>query len=169
MGRPMNQRTGAHQNPIGIFSDQQTAESALKTLEESGVSSDRMSLVPRSLDPNPAVQDTEAAYSARGGAILGTLLGATVGLLLGGIGLSPAGWAEFNSLGNLIGVVMLASGVGAAAGGIIAALAGASVHKGSAEPQSTAMSQQYLLLMNGSVDELSNAQEVLQKQGYSIQ
>lgn len=151
------------QYPVGLFADRPAAEAGLRALQETGFPNEQLSLVPQSLNPNPPIEETEAVRSAAGGALAGTMLGATVGLLLGVISMQLT--PEPISMGSLIAVVLAGSGIGAAGTSLIAGLSGASVNKAEAEPEKSRMTQGYLILAAGGQSELQQAKQILQQHG----
>lgn len=156
------------QTPIGLFSDLTSAQSAFKALQEAGFAANRLSLVPQALDPDPAVKDTEAANSAKGGVVAGAVFGALIGLLLGFMSISTFGVGAPDPTKHLIGMVLAGSAVGTAAGGVLGALVGSNVHKGLTEPADSNMKQNYLILATGTQEELAEAQTILQQHGSII-
>ncbi|NJN56903.1 MAG: hypothetical protein HC879_05095 [Leptolyngbyaceae cyanobacterium SL_5_9] len=153
---------------VGVFQEQQSAEVARDVLLEAGFPEDQVFIQTQDLDPNPPAQDTKAAESAKGGAVVGTLLGALLGLLLSlGAGdmadVSPVAFA--NSGAFSWGAVFAGAGVGAIAGGLIAALAGVNVPKPDLAADRDRLSHKYLLMLVGSKDEFARAEEIVsQKQ-----
>lgn len=150
-----------NQNPVALFEDQEAAEAARQALQAAGFAAEQVSLVPRSLDPNPPVRDTEARKSAGGGAIVGSLFGAIAGFLVGYISLILPR-TPIIDIGNVVGLVLAGSGVGAAMGGLIAMVTGTYVHKGEVEPQYAQMKQQFLIFVDGDADAQRRAREIMQ-------
>lgn len=115
----------------GLFDSHDDARSAVKALENAGVSSDNISIVYRK-DGKEEVegQGSKAAEGAGTGAGIGAVAGGAGGLLTGlGImaipGVGPvvaAGWLAATAAGALAGAV-----VGGAAGGIVGGLIGSGV------------------------------------------
>jgi hypothetical protein len=159
----MEQFVDPRQSPVGLFSNLETAETALDTLQNAGFSADHLSLVPQSLEPDPAVKDTELVESAKPGAIAGSLFGAIGGLLLSFLGSAGSGVPTGLSLENTIGLVLIGSGLGAVAGGLLAAMAGANVPK--AEVEHSDATHHYLILAEGTSDRISQAKEILRQHG----
>lgn len=154
------------QNSIGQFPTLQVAQSAFERLQQAGFSAEQMSLVPQSLDPHPNVDETDAARSAGGGAIAGAGMGGIVGLLLGYISIYAAGISHPQPLSDMLGITLAASGIGAAGGSVIAALTGANINKAS-EPST--QPENYLLLIDGTPEELAQAQTILGQQDQPVE
>jgi hypothetical protein len=162
----MVQLANPRQQPIGLFGDLQTAETALNAVQEAGFSVENLSVMPQSLEPNPVIEDTEAKKSAGGGAIAGALSGAIGGLLFSYMSLNSPGTPDPQPISNAIGLVLAASGIGAAGGGLIAALSGAGVHKGAADPEYADLAHNYLVVAeNTTPQDLAPIQEILRHCG----
>jgi uncharacterized membrane protein len=133
----MPQLIRPHQNSLASFSDRSSAEAAIQTLEAAGFAHDHLAIVPESLSPEPAVKETEAISNAGSGAIAGTVFGCMSGLLLGFMKVAgadvDAALTEIDPLQVFIGMTLAGAGIGAAGGGLIAALGGASVRKDAVE------------------------------------
>jgi uncharacterized membrane protein len=132
----MPQLIRPHQNSLASFSDRFLAEAAVQTLESAGFAREHLAIVPESLNPEPAVKETEAISSAGSGAIAGTVFGCMAGLLLGFMKVAGADVDAVTGIDPLqvfIGMTLAGAGVGAAGGGLIAALSGASVRKDAVE------------------------------------
>ncbi|MBD2057002.1 hypothetical protein H6F88_13420 [Oculatella sp. FACHB-28] len=154
------------QRTVGVFQQQQSAEVARDALLKAGFSNDQVFIQTQALDPNPPAQDTKAAESAGGGALVGTILGALVGLLLSlGAGnmkaVSPV--AFINSGPFSWGAIFAGAGIGAIAGGLIAGLAGVNVPKSGVAADRDHLSHKYLLMFVGDKDELARAKELAQQ------
>jgi hypothetical protein len=152
-----------HRNTIAQSLDYQTAQSALTTLQSAGFPPEQFSLMPEELDPNPSVNETEAAKGAGIGATSGAVLGGLVGGMIA-LGSTLAMGSEFSTT-HLIGLILAGSGVGAVAVSILGALTGANVHKGQ---EVTAPIQQYVLVADITQDDLIRAQTLLQEEGIAV-
>ncbi len=146
------------QQVIGTFSDSQAAQTAQHQLCEAGFPKNQIKINPQALDPNPPAGQTQAQNIAGGGAVIGSLIGAIVGVLF--------------SLGSstLVGIslplapiptVLAASGIGAIAGGLAGALTGVSSPKAEMHQDRATLSHSYLLTVEGSEGEIQRAAEVL--------
>jgi len=154
------------QHTVGVFQEQQSAEVARDALLKAGFSDDQVFIQTQALDPNPPAQDTKAGESAKGGALVGTMIGALVGLLLSlGAGnmadVSPV--AFVNSGAFSWGAIFAGAGVGAIAGGLIAALAGVNVPKSNREADRDRLSHKYLLMFVGNQDEFARAEALVRQ------
>jgi uncharacterized membrane protein len=133
----MPQLIKPHQNSLASFSDRFLAEAAVQTLESAGFAREHLAIVPESISPEPAVKETEAISSAGSGAIAGTVFGCMAGLLLGFMKVAGAdvnaAVTGIDPLQVFVGMTLAGAGVGAAGGGLIAALSGASVRKDAVE------------------------------------
>jgi hypothetical protein len=154
-----------YQKSIGLFLDLNTAENALNELLKAGFSEEKLSLIPQTSDPHPPIQDTEAAKSARTGAIAGTIGGAVLGFLLGYISLETFEVDYVHPFAHLLGVALAGSGIGAAYTSIMAALAGANVHKGLVESKYSNTGSNYLIIAEGTSEEIILAQAILEGHG----
>jgi hypothetical protein len=113
----------------GLFDDYNDAETAVSTLERSGVPSDQISIVSNNADDRHK-HHSGAADGAGAGAGLGAVVGGAGGLLTGlgmmaipGVGpVVAAGWLAATAVGAVAGAV-----AGGAAGGLIGALTDAGV------------------------------------------
>jgi predicted lipid-binding transport protein (Tim44 family) len=151
--------------PIAIFPDRPTAEAAHHALQEAGFSTEQLSVVAQDIAPSPPVEKTEAKQSAKGGAMAGAMFGALAGLLLSVVSTQTLGTAAFGPIDNLIGMVLAGSGIGAIGGSAIAALMGASVYSGESR-MDYINPMRYLVLAEGTEEELVKAKTVLEQQGY---
>ncbi len=158
----MQQLIAPNQTVLGSFPDQPTAEAALQALRTAGLSTERMIILPKILQPNPPIEATEAKRGAAGGAIAGTLFGLMVGLVLGYMAvISPqVGSAHSNEI--LIGVALLGSGIGAAGGSLMGGLSGFNVSKAAAEPETVSPDEQYILVAEEiSAETVTEVQSIL--------
>lgn len=151
-------------NAVGQFSTKQLAETAVRALEEAGFERESISLMPRSLDPDPPSEETEAVSNAGSGAIAGTVFGALVGLLLSYISLTLPNSLEVEPVRHLIGFTLIGSGFGAAAGSVIAAVTGTYVSQGVAEPERRDLREQYLVFVEGNSEDQSRARNIVEQQ-----
>lgn len=165
----MVQIIDTRQSPIGLFPNQETAEVALKALEEAGISTENLSLIPRTLDPNPPIRDTEAKKSAQAGAIAGALSGCLGGLILGFMSVHTPNLPDVDAARHIIGLILAGSAIGAAGGSLISGLGGVTVPKGEAEAQYAGLEQNCLIVLDGDAPEnLSQIAEILRQHGSSL-
>ncbi|MBE9178410.1 hypothetical protein IQ268_07385 [Oculatella sp. LEGE 06141] len=161
-----------YRRAVGSFDSQQAAEAAQTQLQSAGFSPDHLSLTTQAIDPNPSSNQTQSGRSAGGGAIAGTLLGAMAGLLLSLAGqdfpgLTPASFMQPS--GFFIGVMLLASGVGAAAGAALGGFSGLNAPASRQDPDRTRLSHKYLLAIEGTEPDVHKAEEIVRQQGGLIQ
>lgn len=155
------------QHTVGVFQEEQSAEVARDALLKAGFSDDQVFIQTQALDPNPPAKDTKAAESAGGGALIGTILGALVGLLLslGAENMEAVSPVAFINSGPFSwGAIFAGAGVGAIAGGLIAALAGVNVPKSGVATDRDRLSHKYLLMFVGDKSEFSRAEELVRQQ-----
>lgn len=160
MERPEGFDQRQDQSPIGVFADRNQAETALNALREADFPMEQISLMPQS----PPVLQTEARNSGAKGAILGTVSGGLIGLLLSSMSSSLVATSEANALSHTLGIVAIASGAGAASIGIIAAMSGVNVRRDTSEAADAAP---YYLVVAKDIpaDRLSYAKDLLQQLG----
>ncbi|WP_088893953.1 hypothetical protein [Leptolyngbya ohadii] len=158
----MVQIAQSHQYPLKKFLDVEQGAAALSALQDAGFSPDRLALVPEALNSTAKVSQTEAASNAGKGAIAGTVLGALAGFLLAALGQHDPASPAIASFPEILSFALLAGGVGAAAGALIASITGSSLKQQTV--QSTEDSQGFLLVVdNTTQEEIQKAQEILQQ------
>jgi hypothetical protein len=167
-GAAMTSRSPAEklQRTVGVFQEQQSTEIGRNALIKAGFSAEQVFIQTQTLDPNPPIRDTKALESAGGGALIGMFLGALIGLLLSlNAGSMPdvSPIAFVNSGAFSWGTIFAASGVGAVAGGLMAALAGVNVPKPETRVDRDRLSHKYLLLLVGSEAEAAQAEELIRQ------
>jgi len=109
---------------VGMFSDVGRAERALNGLKEAGFTPEQVSAVAKDREDMQQMSDnTEmVANSAAGGAVTGSVLGGIAGFLVGISALVIPGIGPIVGSGILLST-LAGAGIGAAAGGLIGALA----------------------------------------------
>ncbi len=119
---------------IGLFDSVAEAQNAVQAMIDLGVSRDNISMVANNPDANTGEVvggvEMTTAESAGTGAIGGSLLGGTLGLLVGIGALAIPGIGPVLAAGPIaaaIGSTALGAGIGAATGGLLGALVGAGV------------------------------------------
>ncbi len=177
---------------VGVFERYEDAEVAFHHLQKAGFSLDRLSIIapdlPRSrnlsesdINYHRTMGDAAASPAPRGtttdatgtfaeeGAATGAVAGATVGGFMGllqalaaltipGIGPVLAGGTVATILLN----TLAASAIGAAAGGLVGALAGLGIPEEQAKIYNDRLSRgHYLLIVEGSVSEIEQAEKIL--------
>ncbi len=176
---------GHNKRAVGTFATYQDAEMALRELQSSGFSMDRVSIVGRDVDRRDVAgadmgdrisergkhmaEDTRADEGAKTGAATGGALGGLTGLLVGlgalaipGIGPVMAGGA----LATALATTVAGGAIGAAAGGLVGGLVGLGIPEDRARLYSDRVSHgEYLVMVEGSEDEIRRADSVLRNRG----
>lgn len=150
---------------VSTFLTQQAAETAEQALQAAGFSSEQITLTTQAIDPNPTIHESKARVSAGAGAVAGTLFGAIVGLLISVLGRDFPGLtpASFNQpSGFFLGVMLLTSGFGAAAGALLGGLSGVNAPKAGSDRER--LSHKYLLAVQGSDSDILRAEGILRQQ-----
>ena len=160
---------------IGVFSDHEATELALEQLKEAAFDLNHVSVVVRQADQNDEMTKSESELIrqktvqglVKGGLTVGTL-GSLVGILAGLATLALPGVGGVAIVGAKVAMAgMLAGGYyGTAAGGILGAIWGNGVSREQARIYSDHLAQgHYLVIVDGTEDELQHAEAVLQTQG----
>lgn len=177
---------GHHKRAVGTFSSSRDAETAVRELRDSGFPMDRVSVVGRDTDRaadiadagagdnledkgKQVAHDTQADEGAKKGAAAGGALGGLTGLLVGlgalaipGIGPVMLGGALATALATTIS----GGAIGAAAGGLVGGLVGLGIPEDRARVYNDRVSRgDYLLIVDGSEDEVRRAETVLSHRG----
>ncbi len=148
---------------IGRFPDREAAETAVTVLQQAGFARERFALMAQP----PTIPETKAKDSGVKGAIVGSLLGALVGLTMSYLKLNVVGGTmDVDAITNLVGMSLAGSLVGSAALGVIAAMSGVNVRQDQSGTEPAATTPDFLLLAKGlSAEQLTQAQETLQQAG----
>jgi hypothetical protein len=161
---------------VGVFSNREDTESALNALKDSNFPMDKVSVVARDVSQDDEMATSQKEF-VREQTLKGLGTGALAGgALLGGIGSLLAGVGSLAIPG--LGPVVLAGGhaaiagalaggfYGAGAGGIIGAVIGNGVSQEEAKAYGDRLSNgDYLVLLDGSDDEIHRAESILKAQG----
>lgn len=145
------------------FSHSEEAKKAQQEIQSSGLSPESTTLTTQNFVPRPPIQKTQSIDSAKGAAIIGTVLGGLTALSLGIVNLfyPENGPLTVNSHASfIIGITLLGMLVGAAGFGLIGAISGRAVPK-SSFPQEP--SKNYLLTVTGTEEEIQTVSQILQK------
>ena len=120
--------TTDHRTVIGVFEDADSATQALNALRDAGVTPEQVSVIARDTRTTQEMAENTdmVAEDAGKGAVVGTVLGGLAGWLVGISALAIPGIGPVVGAG-IIGTTMAGAGIGAAAGGLIGALADAGV------------------------------------------
>ncbi|WP_035993056.1 general stress protein [Leptolyngbya sp. KIOST-1] len=166
------------QRAVGLFATRQEAERAMYRLRDSGFPMDRISVVAKSgeglrdlssnqdYDPNKPKSE-QALGGAGAGAKAGAITGGAVGLI-GSLGvLAIPGVGAVAEVGFLLANTLLGTGIGAASGGLLGALIGWGVPEDRANYYNDRVHNkgEYLVLVEGSEQEIRAAESVLQESG----
>jgi hypothetical protein len=160
----MTQQTNHSQSILTGFRSAEAAEKAREQLLAAGFSPDRVSIQIQEISSEPPIAKTEAARSAKGGAIAGAVFGAFVSFLLVTVARSSpdslpvVNFAPSQFLVGLIGAV-----AGAFAGSLIAALAGANVPKADERSDRESLSYPRLIMLEGTEEERIRAGKILEQ------
>lgn len=161
---------------IGKFPNREDAESAINALKTSNFPMNKVSLVAEDAsqdDAKPISQKDFIRNQTLKGLGLGVLLVGTLGAIVGSLvtafaaeavpGTDPAALIGANSA---LGGAFAGAYYGMAAGGIIGALIGNGVSREKAKAYSDRVSKgDYLLMVDGTDDEIHQAEAVLRNQG----
>ena len=173
----IHMRTTDHQyrRAVGLFSTRQEAEGALQRLRDSGFNMDRVSVVAQHSEGMQNIAGAEVnkdkGDQAKGGAGAGATAGAVTGGAIGLVGslgvLAIPGIGPAAEVGFLLANTLLGSGIGAAGGGFLGALIGWGVPEDRAQYYNDRVynDNDYLVLVEGSDQDISAAEAVLQRHG----
>ncbi|HBL12838.1 MAG TPA: histidine kinase [Cyanobacteria bacterium UBA11162] len=164
-----------HKSAIGVFRNHQDAEAALRDLRDAGFPMSQISLVGKDIHGNghsttgDVTNRTKTDEGAKAGATTGGILGGLGGLLVGlgalalpGIGPVIAGGA----LATALATTAAGTAIGAAAGGLVGALVGLGIPENRARYYNDRVAHgDYLLMINGTDDEIRHAQTILNRRG----
>jgi len=152
---------------IGVYPSSDTAAIAFDHLILAGFSLNKVFLVGQDGTQRPQPHIGEITGTATGfkkGLFLGNVLGGTTGLLLG-LGILALPGVGQIALMNAIAFTLLSGGVCTAAGGIIGVLIGLGLTSTQATEYAQRVSLgQFLLIMEGTQEEIFRAQQLLRHQ-----
>lgn len=161
---------------VGAFSKYGDAEAALRELSNSGFPMSKVSIVARDAEKRDDLagiggdrQGDDVAGGATTGAVAGAATGGLIGLIgslsaltIPGVGPVLAGGA----LAALLADTLVGGAIGAAAGGLAGALIGLGIPEDRARGYNDRVSRgEYLVLVEGSEDEIRRAEAILSKAG----
>jgi hypothetical protein len=169
---------GGRYRGVGVFPNRRNAETALYELRNAGFPMDRVSVVGKDADGHDRIAGVEMSDRATGnkadegaktGAATGAALGGLGGLLVGlgalaipGVGPVIAGGA----LATALATAATGGAIGAAAGGLTGALVGLGIPEERARFYNDRVNRgDYLVMVDGTQDELYNAQAILNRHG----
>ena len=166
-----------YKRSIGLFYSRDEAEKALRALKDDGFDMNRVNVIAKDADDVTRSAGVETAYDEGNNAAEGAGAGATSGAVLGGIGglLLGLGTLAIPGVGPIIvageaastiASTLAGAGIGAAAGGIIGGLVGMGIPEDKAKIYSDRVSSgSYLIMVNGTDDDISRAERILQDNG----
>lgn len=164
---------------VGLFSTRLEAERAMHRLRDTGFHMDRISIVAKSgeglrdltTDNNNYDPNKPKSEQAKGGAGAGATAGAVTGGAIGLIGslgvLAIPGVGPIAEVGLLLANTLIGGGIGAASGGLLGALIGWGVPEDRANYYNDRVynNDDYLVLVEGSEQEIQAAESVLNEHG----
>jgi hypothetical protein len=166
---------------IGVFSNYQAAEQALRQLQDLGYLMDQVSVIGQDSDrlnqsakldnehDHYAQDDNRIDDSAKAGAVSGGAVGGLTGLLVGLGTLAIPGVGPIllaGALATTLATTAAGGAIGAAAGGLIGGLIGLGIPEERAEAYNQQVSKgNYLMIVDGTSDEIAQAETILRSQG----
>lgn len=168
---------GEHKRAVGVFSSRREAEYALTELRDAGFPMNNISIIARDADHEGDIAGVEtqkrvgnkADEGAATGAATGATLGGITGLLVGLGSLAIPGVGPILLAGQIattLATTVAGAGIGAAAGGLLGALIGLGIPEERAKVYNDRVSSgDYLVIVDGTDDEIRHAETVLTHQG----
>lgn len=171
-----------HKRAVGVFSNRHEAEVALRALRDSNFPMDRVSVITRDADKQndmagadvrdnvrERTEGNKADEGATTGAIAGGTLGGLTGLLVGLGTLAIPGIGPIMLAGataTAIATTLAGGAIGAVTGGLLGALVGLGIPEERARVYQDRISRgHYLILVEGTDDEISRAETILRHGG----
>ncbi|VEP17797.1 Signal transduction histidine kinase (STHK), LytS [Hyella patelloides LEGE 07179] len=166
-----------YKRSIRLFYSRDEAEKALRALKSDGFNMNRVNVIAKDAGKVTKSAGVDVAYDEGNNAAEGAGAGATSGAVLGGIGglLVGLGTLAIPGVGPIIvageaattiATTLAGAGIGAAAGGIIGGLVGLGIPEDKAKIYSDRVSSgSYLVMVNGSDDDISRAEKILRNSG----
>lgn len=171
-----------HKRAVGVFSTRREAELALRALKDSNFPMDRVSVITRDADKHSDIagadvrdnvrersEGNKADEGATTGAIAGGTLGGLTGLLVGLGTLAIPGIGPIMLAGataTAIATTVAGGAIGAVTGGLLGALVGLGIPEERARVYQDRISRgHYLILVEGTDDEISRAEAILRHGG----
>jgi hypothetical protein len=166
-----------YKRSIGLFYSQDEAEAALRALKKANFDMNRVNVIAKNAGEVTDSENVDIGYNEGNNAAEGAGAGATSGAVLGGIGglLIGLGTLAIPGVGPIIvageaattiATTLAGAGIGAAAGGIVGGLVGLGIPEEKAKIYSDRVSSgSYLVMVNGSSDDISRAEEILHHNG----
>ena len=177
---------GHNRRAVGVFSNRQDTERALRELRESNFPMDRVSVITRDADRRDHIagadvrsdvreeareraDDTKADEGATTGAIAGGTLGGLTGLLVGLGTLAIPGIGPIMLAGataTALATTLAGTAIGAAAGSLLGGLIGLGIPEDRARAYHDRVSRgDYLIIVDGTDDEIRHAEAILHRGG----
>jgi hypothetical protein len=163
---------------VGSFANRTEAESALTVLRDSGFNMGKVSIAVKNEETAPdkiagvKVTDTLGNHGKEGaatGTATGAALGGVTGLLVGLGALAIPGVGPVmlaGAIGTAAATAAAGGAIGAAAGGLVGTLVGLGIPEGQAQRYSEVVREGgYLVMVDGSEQEIQKAQAVLNTTG----
>jgi hypothetical protein len=166
-----------YKRSIGLFYSQDEAEAALRALKKGHFDMNRVNVIAKNANQVTDSENVDVGYNEGNNAAEGAGAGATSGAVLGGIGglLLGLGTLAIPGVGPIIvageaattiATTLAGAGIGAAAGGIVGGLVGLGIPEEKAKIYSDRVSSgSYLVMVNGSDDDIRRAEEILHNNG----
>ncbi|MGL5941840.1 MAG: hypothetical protein ACRC2S_15980 [Waterburya sp.] len=166
-----------YKRSVGLFYSQDEAEAALRALKKGHFDMNRVNVIAKNADQVTGSENVDVGYNEGNNAAEGASAGATSGAILGGIGglLIGLGTLAIPGVGPIIvageaattiATTLAGAGIGAAAGGIVGGLVGLGIPEDKAKIYSDRVSSgSYLVMVNGSDDDINRAEEILHQNG----
>ncbi|MGL5077507.1 MAG: histidine kinase, partial [Waterburya sp.] len=166
-----------YKRSIGLFYSQDEAEAALRALKKGHFDMNRVNVIAKNANQVTDSENVDVGYNEGNNAAEGAGAGATSGAVLGGIGglLIGLGTLAIPGVGPIIvageaattiATTLAGAGIGAAAGGIVGGLVGLGIPEEKAKIYSDRVSSgSYLVMVNGSDDDINRAEEILHHNG----
>lgn len=168
---------GENKRAVGVFSNYENAESALRELRNSGFPMHKVSVVAQNHGDRGDMAGAkmsdrpgeEATQGAKTGAVAGAATGGLIGLIgalsaltVPGVGPVLAGGA----LATLLADTLVGGAIGAAAGGLVGALIGLGIPEDRARGYNDRVSRgEYLVMVDGTDEEIRRAETILHRAG----
>ena len=168
---------GLNKRAVGVFSNRQDAEYAIRELRDAGFSMNKISIIARDANKQNDIAGVDvsdrvgnkADEGAAAGATTGAALGGLTGLLVGLGALAIPGVGPVLLAGEVataLATTLAGGAIGTLAGGIIGALIGLGIPEERAKIYNERVSRgHYLVLLDGSDTEIASAESILRGRG----
>lgn len=163
-----NQETNQEnaQQTIGIFYDENEAKNARDFLEAAGFSQEQLAIQLEAPTANQPVRETQAARSAAGGAVVGTLFGGVAGFLIAIVTKSLPETSVSLQL-NPLALALAGAAIGTFGFSLIGAASGLNVPE-TISASSDEPAYKYRVLLDGTNSDLLRGAEVLRQHGIQV-